>query len=95
MVALNTTPRFVVRQNVCQAPSGRGGKFRRPVVVRVLDTSAGPGQWHWVRFGSVEEWRNVDSRYSGYRSEYGQALADARALCDRLNAEQPAELAVA
>lgn len=83
-------PRFVVRTACCPAPSRGGGKFRRPVVVRVLDTAAGPSEWHWVRRGVRARWENVDSRYDGPRAAYGQAMRSAAEIAARLNAEAAA-----
>lgn len=83
------SPRYIVRVRTCQAPSSRGGKYRRPVVVRVLDTLSGASDWHWVRACPwARQWSNVDSRYDGPRSAYGQALAAARDLADQLNAAE-------
>lgn len=90
---MNTESRYVVTVATCQAPSSGGGRFRRPVVVRVLDTTAGAGPWHWVRYGVVSEWHNVDSRYDGPRSAYGQAIRAAHAECDALNAESSLAIA--
>lgn len=80
--------RYVVRTRVAAAPKSGGGQFRRPVHVRVYDTQAGGTEWHWVRGltpGLVREWRNVDSRYDGPRSEYGKAIREARELAAKLN----------
>lgn len=68
--------------------TGRNGKYRRPVHVRVVDSTL--SEWHTVRRlndGLKAEYRNVDSRYHGSRSAYGQALASARELAQRLNDE--------
>lgn len=78
--------RYIVRVRQCQAPAANGGKYRRPVTVRVLDTTVGPSEWHWVRRGVVQSWRNVDSRYDGPRSAYGQSLRSAAQLAEELNA---------
>ena len=77
--------RYVITIRSCPAPSSGGGRFRRPVTVRVLDTNSGRSEWHWVRNGVVQSWPNVDSRYSGPRAAYGQALESARALAAELN----------
>ena len=75
-------PTLIVRS--CRAPSARGGKYRRPVVVRVL--AAGVSEWHAVRGlipeGVLFERANVDSRYDGPRSAYGQAMSEACAVLD-------------
>lgn len=77
-----TTTRPTLTIKSCHAPMSKGGKFRRPVTVRVL--AAGVSEWHAVRGlipGAVLfEARNVDSRYAGPRSAFGAALAQARAV---------------
>ena len=85
--------RYVVSEACCHAPSSGGGKYRRPVVVRVLDTLAGPGYWHWVRSGIVARWHNVDSRYDGPRAAYGRAIRAAAELCGRLNQQSASRIA--
>lgn len=87
-------PRFVVAIRSASAPSSGGGKYRRPVHVRVMDQTV--SEWHAVRGlndGVKAEWRNVDSRYDGPRSEYGQALRAARELAAKLNAESNLQVA--
>lgn len=70
----------------------------RPEPLRVLRTryrTAGPSNWHHVRGGAVRQWgslharqgRALDSRHVGPRSAYGQALREALALAESLNAE--------
>lgn len=81
----STTNRYLVTIRTCQAPSTNGGKYRRPVVVRVVDTTSGPSDWYWHRTGIVSQWHNVDSRYSGPRSAYGQARREAEQLASELN----------
>lgn len=81
-----TSNRFAVVSRTCYAPKSGGGKYRRPVRVVVIDTTiqyAGSP----IRKGIVAEWSNVDSRYSGPRSEHGQALQAARELAATLNAK--------
>ena len=81
-----TTARFVIVTRSAAAPKSGGGKYRRPVHVRVLDSRQ--SEWHAVRGyndGVKAEWSNVDSRYTGPRSAYGQALAAARELVADLN----------
>ena len=83
-----TTPRYTVVIRSANAPKTGGGKYRRPVHVRVMDSTQ--SEWHAVRGlndGLIREWSNVDSRYAGPRSEYGQAIAAAEALANQLNAE--------
>lgn len=78
-------PRYHVAISCYPSTSRGAGRFRRPVVVRVLDRAVG-SRWHQVR-QPVRAWPNVDSRYDGPRSAYGQALIAARELAARLNAE--------
>lgn len=88
MEATAAKPRFVVVTRSAHAPSSGRGRFRRPVHVRVMDSTV--SEWHAVRGlndGVRYEYRNVDSRYDGPRSEYGQALRAARELAAKLNAE--------
>lgn len=85
---MNASPRYVVVIRAANAPKSGGGKYRRPVHVRVMDTTQ--SEWHAVRGfndGLKAEWSNVDKRYNGPRSEYGQAIRAAKELADRLNAE--------
>lgn len=82
--------RFVVVSRSANAPKSGGGKYRRPVHVRVYDRhhhqyNGGIGQR-----GAVEEWSNVDSRYSGNRSAHGQALVEAHSLANELNKKHKA-----
>lgn len=78
--------------SVSTAPAkGGNGKYRRPVHIYLFDTQAKGTRWHWVRGlngGLVKMWANVDSRYSGPKSAYGQAMQEAKELCQQLNAEQ-------
>lgn len=63
----------------CCAPQSGGGRYRRPVRVLVV---RGPVKAAYRRGDSavVAEWSNVDSRYDGPRSAYGQAIRAARAM---------------
>jgi hypothetical protein len=73
--------------------NGGKGKYRRPMHIRVIDTRQ--SYWHAVRGlneGVKAIWRNRDSRYSGPRSEFGQACAAAQQLADELNAREQAEI---
>ena len=71
------------------APSAGGGKYRRPVHIRVFDPDvqkteyARKGKGKAVKAHTV--WKNVDSRYHGPKSAYGQCMAAARALIAMLN----------
>lgn len=70
------------------AARGRGRNYYYPAEVRVLDTNV--SEWHAVRGlnDGIRYRRKVcGTRYSGPRSEYGQALAEARVVADRLNRE--------
>jgi hypothetical protein len=75
--------------------AARSRKWGQATVIRVLDTTAGPSEWYWVRRGVVAQWgetyarqgRALDARYTGPRSAYGQALAAAEAMVATLNAE--------
>ena len=75
----------VVVKSAAGVNSGKG-KYRRPVHVRVMDVTK--SEWHALRGlndGLIAEWRNVDSRYKGLRSECGRALRAARELAKQLN----------
>lgn len=88
MITTATAARYIVVIRSANAPKSRGGKFRRPVHVRVMDSTQ--SEWHAVRGlndGMIREWSNVDSRYTGPRSEYGQALAAAEQLAAELNSK--------
>lgn len=77
--------RYQVVIRSASANGGRG-KYRRPVHVRVVDTTK--SEWHAVRGlndGIISQWRNVDSRYTGPRSECGKALTAAEKLAKQLN----------
>lgn len=74
---------FQVIQRSYNAPKSKGGKYRRPV--RVLVVSQHKGCYRSNDPAIVREWCNVDSRYDGPNSAYGQAMAAARQLCDSLN----------
>lgn len=90
-----TSNRFQIR--VVSAPVNSGnGRFRRPVHVRVMDTTQ--SEWHAVRGlnnGLKAQISNVDSRYSGPRSAYGQAMAYCRELMNELNAAEAEALNMA
>ena len=81
---------YIVTVRSANAPKSRGGQYRRPVHVRVMD--ANQSEWHAVRGlndGIVWVRRNVDSRYDGPRSEYGKAIREAQKIADTLNSLQP------
>lgn len=82
----SNTARYVVKSHSADAPKSGGGKYRRPVHVRVYDTHhddyRGYGSW-----GAVKEFNNVDSRYSGHKSAHGQAKNEAHELASKLNQE--------
>lgn len=81
--------RFQVRVVCAPATSSGNSRFRRPVHVRVMDTTK--SEWHAVRGlndGCRAEISNVDSRYSGPRSAHGQALARCREIAEELNAAE-------
>lgn len=85
---ITLAPRYVVSTVTTTAGQSRGGRYRKPVIIRVLDTTA--SEWHAVRRltpGVMGEWGNVDSRYDGPRSAHGNALAHAAKLADELNAK--------
>ena len=77
------TAAFQIISRSYNAPKSGGGKYRRPV--RILVVSQYKNAYRHGDPAIVQEWRNVDSRYSGPRSEHGQALAAARELVNRLN----------
>lgn len=84
--ATHAQARYVVVTR-CAPATGGAGRFRRPVHVRVMDTTR--SEWHAVRGlndGVKLEVRNVDSRYAGPRSEYGRAVCKAQELAAALNA---------
>jgi hypothetical protein len=89
--------RYKVTIRAASAPSSGGGKYRRPVHVRVLDMAVMKSEWHAVRGrgGKVAEWSNVDSRYDGPRSEYGQALRAAEQMADAMNRADAARISEA
>jgi hypothetical protein len=70
------------------APSARGGKYRRPVHVRVFDPEAQTTSYARQGRGRsvvvVAEWRNVDSRYDGERSAFGRAIREAQEIVGKL-----------
>jgi hypothetical protein len=71
------------------APKANGGGYRRPVDIRVYDPERNVGYGREGRGAkriTIAEWHNVDSRYDGQRSAYGQAMAKAVALIERLEA---------
>jgi len=86
--------RFKVSTVSAKSVGSGPGKFRRPVHVRVMDLGATVvsastrSAWHVSRGEGdiVEEWSDVDSRYSGPRSAYGQSLDAATACAAELNA---------
>lgn len=89
-----TSTRYKISIRTASAPSSGGGKYRRPVHVRVLDTETMKSEWHAVRGfgGKVAEWSNVDSRYDGPNSAYGQALRAAKSMVESLNAMEVARI---
>lgn len=77
---------FQIVTRSCSAPKSGGGKYRRPVRVLVVDATNGIKPAYRQNDPSViREWRNVDSRYNGPRSEHGQALRAANQMVERLN----------
>lgn len=80
---------------VRSTPSG-AYRWGRPVYVAVVDgeqvaqgapiRAAGIVR-QWGARGHAEQGRRLDSRYSGPRSAYGRALAEAHRLCSELNAQ--------
>lgn len=83
---VSTAPRYRIVTRSANAPKTGGGKYRRPVHVRVMDSTQ--SEWHAVRGlndGLIREWANVDSRYAGPKSEYGRAMAAAEELAGSLN----------
>lgn len=82
------TRRYQVAVRSRPGPSSGRGQYLRAVYVAVVDTEemAGPQVrdeavvCSWGRRG-----RCLDSRYTGPRSAYSRALADAQALADSLN----------
>lgn len=85
--------RFQVVVRSCNAGSRGGGKYRRPAVIRVIDTHVADTDRGQVLRGTVREWRNVDSRYRGPRSEFGKAFAAAEALAAELNSNSQSAIA--
>jgi hypothetical protein len=81
---MSNNERYQVVVRACQAPSSGGGKFRRPKVIYVVDSQvqdpAKPVRSY------VRCWHNVDGRYDGPKSAYGQALSAARMLSQNLTA---------
>ena len=81
-----TVPRYQVSSKSANAPKSGGGKYRRPVHIRVYDTHHEKYQGRGSH-GAVKEWNNVDSRYGGHKSAHGSALLEAHTLAAKLNAE--------
>jgi hypothetical protein len=69
---------------VCAASVCKGlGSFRRPRHIRIVqDGCRATG----VGYTAVAEWRNVDSRYTGPKSAYGQSMESARQTLAALQA---------
>ena len=80
---MKTQLRYVVD---CVSLPNRSWRWQQRSEIRVLDTQSGSSRWHWVRRGVVSRWTDLDRRYTGPRSGYGQALESARALAAELNA---------
>jgi hypothetical protein len=81
--------RYQIVKRAFPAPSSGGGKYRRAVQLMVVDATNGIKSAYRRNDPTiVREWRNVDSRYDGPRSEYGQAKRAAEALVAQLNAQQ-------
>lgn len=75
----HTTAEWQIYTPCANAPKGKGGKYRRPVNVWVVLSVGYPDT---IRGRNLYSKRlianNVDSRYNGHRSAYGQALESAR-----------------
>lgn len=87
-----TSNRFAVVVRQVAAP-GRGKNHYYPAEVRVMDRTQ--SEWHAVRGlndGIKSRRRVCGTTYSGPRSEYGKALAEARKLAAELNAREQAEI---
>ncbi len=71
------------------APKSGGGKYRRPVHVRVFNPNMQRTAYAAKGYGrsveKVAEWRNVDSRYNGPKSAFGKAIREANTLIDSLS----------
>jgi len=71
------------------APKSNGGNYRHLVHVRVYAPKlqkteyAKTGKGRSVKI--LKEWSNVDSRYNGPKSAYGQALGNAQELVELMN----------
>lgn len=82
--------RYQIGSRTAAGGQSGGAQYRRPVHIRVYDThhedyrGIGSG-------GAVQEWDNVDSRYTGMRSAHGKALHAARELTTQLNAKHEME----
>jgi len=82
---------------VVQVRDAQGSvQYIHAVLIRVIDTAAGPTEWHRVRRGVQRQWgghryqlgrfgRMLDARHKGPRSAFGKALAEAKQLADELN----------
>jgi hypothetical protein len=72
-----------------RAPRSGGGKYRRPVDIRVFAPSIQPTAYAKQGKGRAAiihtQWGNVDRRYDGPKSAYGIAIAKAEKLCAELN----------
>lgn len=92
-----TTEYIVMIRSAPLRGSTSAGKYRRPVRIAVIEIDRArlrPGDSEPRMISThargvvriVETWENVDSRYDGPRSAYGQALRSARAMAERLTA---------
>jgi hypothetical protein len=75
---------FVLVERSYPAPKSKGGKYRRPVYLAIVDTRE-QDPTKPLRKGIVTRWDNLDSRYRGPRSAYGMARAEAEARLNELN----------
>ena len=71
------------------APHSGGGSYRRPVHIRVFDPEKQKTEYARQGKGKAvvvhTAWNNVDSRYHGPKSAYGQCIDAARELVAMLN----------
>jgi len=71
------------------APKSGGGKYRRPVDVRVYNYRIQTTEYAKTGKGKnaviYSQWRNVDCRYHGPKSAYGKAINEAKELVQILN----------
>lgn len=92
-----TAAKYAITTVGVPGPSSGKAKYMRWGQVRVYDATqpgyAGLGKG--TNRVTIYESSPVDTRYSGPKSAYGQALAEARQICDEANAKAMSDGAIA